>query len=75
MENAIEQKDYQKIFKSAHSLKTETSMFGLRALLNTDLTNIEELARAEKDIEEIRKSFNRIKQVCMQAVEELAEIE
>ncbi|TDH28588.1 sensor histidine kinase [Segetibacter sp. 3557_3] len=69
---AIARSDYTTIYKTVHSLKSETSMFGLRPLVSHDLTSIEELARAGGDIEEVKKCFSRVEQVCKQAVEELA---
>jgi CheY-like chemotaxis protein len=75
LETAIEETNFTAIYKIAHSLKSETSMFGLRALVNTDLSNIEDLARASKDIDEIRKCFYRVRQICKQAVSELETVE
>jgi signal transduction histidine kinase/DNA-binding response OmpR family regulator/predicted hydrocarbon binding protein len=74
LETAISQKDFTTIYKTVHSLKSETSMFGLRPLVSHDLTNIEERARANKEIDEIEKCFKRIKQVCEQAVDELGTV-
>ena len=71
LEAAISQTDYPTIYKTVHSLKNETSMFGLRPLVSHDLTSIEEKARANKDIAEIKRSFERIQQVCEQAACEL----
>jgi CheY-like chemotaxis protein len=71
LETAISQSDFTRIYKTVHSLKSETSMFGLRPLVSHDLTSIEQLARANSDIAEIEKCFTRVKQVCEQAVCEL----
>jgi CheY-like chemotaxis protein len=71
LETAIDAQDFTTIYKTAHSLKSETSMFGLRAIVSTDLNNIEEYGRARKNIEEIKKCFSRVKQVCEQAADEL----
>ncbi|HZG23156.1 MAG TPA: ATP-binding protein, partial [Chitinophagaceae bacterium] len=68
---AIAEADFRKIYKSVHSLKTETSMFGLRPLLGKDLTQIEELSRAGSDLEQIRNCFGRVSKVCEQAIDEL----
>ncbi|MEO5998447.1 MAG: ATP-binding protein [Chitinophagaceae bacterium] len=71
MEKAIELADFSGIYKMAHSLKSVTGMFGLRSLVSHDLTSIEELSRANLDLDEIKKCFSRIKVVCEQAVKEL----
>ena len=71
LETAVAKSDYTTIYKTVHALKSETSMFGLRSLVSHDLTSIEELARTNADIVEIGKCFNRIKEVCEQAVGEL----
>jgi CheY-like chemotaxis protein len=75
LEKAIGEKDFITIYKTVHSLKSETSMFGLRPLVSHDLTNIEERARTMKEIDEIGKCFQRVKQVCEQAVCELGTVQ
>ncbi len=75
LQSAIAESDFSKIYKTAHSLKSETSMFGLRPLVSHDLTSIEELARANSELDGIEKCFNRIKEVCNQAFNELESVE
>lgn len=75
LENAIAESDFSKIYKTTHSLKSETSMFGLRPLMSHDLTSIEELSRSNSNVDEIKKCFARIKAVCEQAVNELSSVD
>lgn len=74
IKSAIEELNYQQIYKTVHSLKTETSIFGLRALIGDDLSEMETNARANSNMEEITKRFIHVRSVCEKAVQELATI-
>ncbi len=75
LETAVAEADFGTIYKTAHALKSQTAMFGLRALLSNDLTSMEEQARKSEGLDEIRRCFGRIRRVCQQAVVELQTID
>lgn len=68
---AIENGTWKTIYKTTHSLRNSTGIFGLHRLIGEDLLTLEKLATAQEGIEEIGTIFKKIKQVCEQAVAEL----
>jgi signal transduction histidine kinase/CheY-like chemotaxis protein len=70
MEKAINEKNYNLIYRIAHDMKTTVHFLGLTALIGHLLQKIEELASANGTIGTINHLFDGVKSVCNQAVDE-----
>lgn len=70
-ENAIAAADFATIYKTAHNLRNTVGFFGLGDLLSEDLMQVERIAAAKDNIEDVKTRFEKIKTICAKAVEEL----
>ena len=75
LETAVAENSFEKIYRSAHTLRNSIGYFGLRESIGTELLETEKLAKAKKGIKEIRNHFIKIKDVCTRAVEELSKLD
>jgi signal transduction histidine kinase/DNA-binding NarL/FixJ family response regulator/predicted hydrocarbon binding protein len=71
LKEAIDKIDYPGIYRIAHSIRNTTGFFGIDKLIGSDLLAIEKLAKSGNGIEEIKKLFAIVEQVCRKAVDEL----
>lgn len=73
LEDAIINKNYSSIRSISHKMKTSVGFIGINQLL-PELTNIENLAINEGDLNNIRSIFNNVKVICQKAIIELKRI-
>ena len=73
LELAISHKNYQAIRAISHKMKTSVGFIGINQLLPI-LTNIENFAILEGDINSIQNMFNTVNAICNQANIELESI-
>ena len=74
LEQAIEEKNYSKIYKIAHDMKTTIHFMGLGTLIGELLQSVSDLASSKGAINTIRLNFADIKSVCLQAVSEASRL-
>ena len=71
LEKDIENKDYESIKQVAHKMKSTLPFVGLHELAEQKLTEIEDLAKKQIDIQKIQSLFFDVKETCRLASEEL----
>lgn len=71
MDQSIQELDYLGIYKSAHSIRNSVNLFGLNKYIGQDLLQIEKWAHANEKWEEIQTYFNRIRDICSLALQEI----
>ena len=67
--------DFALLYKTAHSLRNTTSLFGLGDLLNEKLMRIEAQASAGEISAGVKKDIEYINEICGKAVKELGAID
>ena len=75
MQNAINNKDFEQVYKTAHLIRNSIFYFGLSKAIGNSLSEIERLAKAEVNTNEIEENFALVRDVCNKAVEELKSID
>ncbi|MCE3225887.1 MAG: Hpt protein [Bacteroidetes bacterium] len=68
---AIKEKNFQAIKASAHKLKSTTPFVGINKVIGQETAEVEKLATDKGGIERIEILYNKIKEVCEKATEEL----
>jgi HPt (histidine-containing phosphotransfer) domain-containing protein len=71
LEKGILERNFELIKTVAHKLRSTIPFVGLDVLIETEVSEIEILASARMDIEEIEKRFLKIKPLCERACLEL----
>lgn len=71
LEEGINTKNYELIKASAHKMKSTIPFVGLDAIIGENLLEIERLCTERGDIQLIMKLFSKVKNVCLQGIEEL----
>lgn len=74
LETAVKQQDYDALYKTTHSLRNKTGLFGLGSLLNEKLIEIESAALAKQQTITLQEHIMFIKTVCEKAVAELSDV-
>lgn len=73
LEDGIMQQDHETIKQAAHKLKSTVPFVGLDRIINTELSEIEQLASSYADIKSIEPLFKKVKMMCEKAARELQE--
>lgn len=68
---AIEQEDYNSIFKKVHALRNSISFFGFDESVGETLLAMETWAREKTNIERILEGFTTVKEYCNEACQTL----
>jgi len=71
LEQSIQNQSYIHIKEIAHKMKSTISFVGLGPLIENELSEIEQLAITQSNIEKIRTLSLKVKEVCEKASKEL----
>jgi HPt (histidine-containing phosphotransfer) domain-containing protein len=71
LEERIEKQDFPSIKEIAHKLKSSIQFAGIDKLIKPDLIEMETLATERKDLDKIARKFDKVRDICNQACEEL----
>jgi len=75
MKALIEATDFSSIKQLAHKLRSSIPYLGLDVKIGEDLSEMEDLAREQVDMEKIQTRFKKVQVVCDAAVKELLHLE
>jgi len=70
MSKSLEAKDWKSLGNAAHKMKPSIMFVGLKEI-DADLKNLESYATEEKNTDQIPQLFNKVKETCTIAIEEL----
>lgn len=71
IEKAINANDFEAVKSTAHKLKSTIPFIGLDKLVGTNVTEMESLAADKTSMAQIRSHFEKVKQTCEKAYNEL----
>lgn len=75
MEEMIGNSDFSSIKQLAHKLRSSIPYVGLDILIGKDLAEMEEMARLQNQMDDIKSNFRKVSIVCDNAVHELKMLE
>lgn len=71
LKNAISKQDFKQIYKTTHALRNTVGLFGLSSVIGNPLLEIEKLALANENVENIQQLHNKLIPLFEEAVREL----
>jgi signal transduction histidine kinase/DNA-binding response OmpR family regulator len=74
LKTAIENRNFDVIYKTTHLIRNMVGFFGLQTLIGAELLKIEISARAQENISEIATLFIKVETICTQALSELEQM-
>lgn len=75
LEQAIQEENYHELRQIAHKLRSSVPYVGLDLRIGDELQTMEDLARRQQGMEEITTCFQKVREVCSAAIEELRHYE
>ena len=71
LDNAIKDNNFETIRQISHKLKSTIPFVGIDKLIENDLSEMEQLGERQIEIEKIKQLFDKVNNICNQAINEL----